>query len=88
MQAPLTRLLLELLATLLLRLEELLLLILLDEDTTLLTTELELESGVLLAELPLPSMPKGAGCAAQVLREIQLWLFSQPQPLWVVTQSG
>ena len=35
-----------------------------------------------------PTIPKGAGCDAQVVRLTQLLLFSQPQPAWVVTQSG
>lgn len=39
-------------------------------------------------ELPPPTMPQGAGCAAQVEREIQLLLFSYPHPLCVFTHSG
>lgn len=35
-----------------------------------------------------PTTPKGAGCAAQVVRLTQLLLPSQPQPVWVVTHSG
>lgn len=45
------------------------------------TDERELELGaILLAELPT--------MLVQVEREIQLLLFSQPQPLWVLTQRG
>lgn len=39
-------------------------------------------------ELLPPTMPQGAGCAAQVEREIQLLLFSYPHPLCVFTHSG
>lgn len=56
----------------------------LDDETA--TDELEL-AGTLDDELGQdapPTMPKGAGWLVQVLREIQLRLFSQPQPLWVV----
>ena len=35
-----------------------------------------------------PTIPNGAGWLVQVRAEIQLLLFSQPQPLWVVTHSG
>lgn len=64
-----------------------------EEELLELTLELLLELTVELdellgaLELP-PTMPKGAGCELQVLREIQLLLLSQPQPLVVVTQSG
>lgn len=53
-----------------------------DDELRLL---LELDTGV---ELPLPTIPKGAGCAAQVERAIQLRWSSQPHPLVVVTHSG
>jgi len=32
--------------------------------------------------------PKGAGWVLQVLRAMQLFWSSQPQPLWVVTHTG
>ena len=32
--------------------------------------------------------PNGEGCEVQVDLEIQLLLFSYPQPLWVVTHTG
>jgi hypothetical protein len=62
-------------------------------DEMLLTKELLLEIAAALDELlgvleVLPSIPKGEGCDVHVLREIQLALFSQPQPLVVVTHSG
>src|SRR5690606_28374915 len=46
--------------------------------------------GVLEATLELLPLtgPYGAGRVLQVLREIQLWFCSQPQPLWVVEHSG
>lgn len=61
-----------------------------------LVTELLLElTNELAAELATDEVvphaettPKGAGCVLQVLRAIQLLLFSHPQPLWVVTHSG
>jgi hypothetical protein len=43
-------------------------------------------AGVLL--VPPPTMPKGAGWALQVLAEIQLLLFSYPQPELVTAHSG
>lgn len=43
--------------------------------------ERELELGAILLEEPPTTL-------IQVEREIQLLLFSQPQPLWVVTHSG
>jgi len=47
-----------------------------------------LEPGI-LEELPQPAVnPKGEGWLAQVVLEIQLLLFSYPQPLVVVTQTG
>ena len=52
----------------------------------------EEDEGTLLELLTLdaepPTTPYGAGCEAQVLVAIQLVLFSQPQPLWVVPHSG
>lgn len=39
-------------------------------------------------EEPLPTTPKGAGCAAQSVRPTQLLLFSHPQPVWVDTHNG
>lgn len=67
----------------------------LDATELLLLGELTLEATLELLETRLevvlellPTMPKGAGWALQVLAEIQLWLFSQPQPLWVVTHRG
>lgn len=39
-------------------------------------------------ELLPPTIPQGAGCEAQVEREIQLLLLSYPQPLWVFTHKG
>jgi hypothetical protein len=35
-----------------------------------------------------PVTPKGEGWLVQVAREIQLLLFSYPQPLWVFTHNG
>ena len=39
-------------------------------------------------ELLPPTIPQGAGCEAQVEREIHDLLFSYPQPLCVFTHSG
>jgi len=81
--APFEATLLELTLDELLTTEEELLL----TEEELLTTEEELDLTLeLLAESP--TMPKGAGCDAQVLREIQLLPFSYPQPPVVVTHSG
>lgn len=55
------------------------------------TIEEELERLLLdkaTCELLPPTIPQGAGCEAQVEREIQLLLFSYPQPLWVFTHKG
>ena len=61
-------------------------------ELELLDAGLELDEGLELAglelEVPPPTMPQGAGCELQVLREIQLRFCSHPQPLWVVTHSG
>jgi hypothetical protein len=58
-----------------------------DELLEIAARELELElAGVELVGVPLTT-PKGAGCALQVLRAMQLCWFSQPQPLAVVTHK-
>lgn len=65
--------------------------LLLEDELELLLDELELllddELELLDEELP-PTTPYGAGCDSQVLREIQLCWFSQPQPLCVVIHKG
>lgn len=53
----------------------------LEEDRIELEDGLELELGTTLLDDP-PTI------FVQVEREIQLLLFSQPQPLWVVTHNG
>lgn len=62
---------------------------LLDDEliTLLVLLTTELEELATDDELS-PTMPQGAGCALQVARAIQLWLFSHPQPLLVVTHKG
>jgi len=50
-----------------------------------------LDAGVELGavlDTALPSIPHGAGKAAQLVRPTQLCWFSQPQPLLLVTQTG
>jgi len=68
------------------------LLLLLDAGTELgATLLLLLDAGTELGatlEVPLPSSPHGAGWLVQVARATQLFWFSQPQPLAVVTQTG
>jgi hypothetical protein len=67
------------------------LLLLLDAGTELGATLLLLDAGTELGatlEVPLPSSPQGAGWLVQVARATQLFWFSQPQPLAVVTQTG
>lgn len=51
-------------------------LVLLDDERTLELLELLLEDWELTELLDAPTTPKGDGCAAQVLRAIQLLLFS------------
>lgn len=60
--------------------------LLLDEELL----ELELLEEELLEEPPDEplTIPYGAGWPEQVLRETQLWLFSQPQPLAVFWHNG
>ena len=65
--------------------------LLLDDELELLELELLEElllDEELLEEEPPPTTPYGAGWDSQVLREIQLWLFSQPQPLCVFRHKG
>ena len=68
------------------------LLLLLDAGTELgATLLLLLDAGAELGatlDVALPSIPQGAGWLVQVERPTQLFWFSQPQPLVVVTQTG
>jgi hypothetical protein len=68
------------------------LLLLLDAGTELgATLLLLLDAGAELGatlDVALPSIPQGAGWLVQVERPTQLFWFSQPQPLAVVTQTG
>lgn len=70
------------------------LLVALELGAALLAGELlagELLAGELLAielEVLPPSIPQGAGKAAQLVRPTQLCPFSQPQPLGVLLQIG
>ncbi len=50
--------------------------------------ELELSDELDAGQPGLLITPNGDGCVAQVVREIQLLLFSYPHPLCVVTHKG
>lgn len=59
-----------------------------EELNRLLMLELLLEREVATLELLAPTTPQGAGWLAQVEREIQLLLLSQPHPLCAETHRG
>ena len=59
-----------------------------EELNRLLMLELLLEREVATLELLAPTTPQGVGWLAQVEREIQLLLLSQPHPLCAETHRG
>jgi hypothetical protein len=58
------------------------------EELVALERELDTEDGALDETPQTPVTPNGEGWLAQVVLEIQLLLFSYPQPLAVVTHNG